>query len=194
MMLLKDICSKNKDGDIMSPEYEAIHKEIAVDWPDWKRKVYNAKNALLKHAKKIESEKQSKNMIPDIMQRLGVKPDEKFGISGDYWERKYMFLGSSLVRVDPNGSLPLKADDILIKLIKGEAEVAKLQYRPMYGETYFMVMWSKDNTPSVKECTWLDDGIDFAMLSLKNIFRTAAEAEKEKENVVRRSKEMKLCL
>lgn len=178
----------------MSPEYEDIHKEIAVDWPDWKRKVYNEEHALSKHAKKIESEKQSKNMMPDIMQRLDIKPNEKFGISGDYLERKYMFLESSLVRVDPNGSLPRKSDDILIKLIKGEAEVVKLQYKPVYGETYFMVMWSKDTTPSIKECTWLDDGIDFAMLSLKNIFRTATEAEKEKENVVRRSKEMKLCL
>lgn len=38
----------------MSPEYEVIHKEIAEEWPEWKRKIYNEEYALSKHAKKIK--------------------------------------------------------------------------------------------------------------------------------------------
>lgn len=112
----------------------------------------------------------TKNYMADVAKILGVELEEEFKI--DSSDTIYKFYKNGLCF--QCGGAWLRADNILIDLIKGDSKIVKLPWQPKLGEEYYAPYIKFE---IVMVTTWLDTPTDFAYKEAGMIFRTKAECE-----------------
>lgn len=128
-------------------------------------------------------------IIESIMKKYNLSIDEEF----------WMILHSGKLRnkyrFDKDGNLLYVAtgcrDDFTLgQLARGEYEVAKIPFKPKYGDKYYYVAFVRGSDTSYPEISdedtiWTDNHFDFLNLRAGNVFRTHGEAESNKYKIYR---------
>ena len=133
----------------------------------------------------------SKNLIPEIAKMLGVELGEEFKIKGydDSNTRTYKFTvqGLRVKLTEHPEATEFNALVALNSLLVGDAEIAKLPWKPKMGDTVY-AFYSPVFAPfanaryktnykwSVDECIWNDTPAARALLKAGWAFKTKAEA------------------
>ena len=119
----------------------------------------------------------AKNLIPQIAQMLGVKLGEEFEIKG----RKgvaYKFIIDELIVSGSNNAEHgyTSANMVLASLVRGDAEIVKLPWKPKKGDVYytFELLGGKW---IVHLLWWTGSPNGYALLDKGWIYRSQAEAE-----------------
>ena len=112
----------------------------------------------------------AKNYMADVAKMLGVELEEEFKIDSSYTIYKFYKNGLCF----QCGGAWLRADNILIDLIKGDSKIVKLPWQPKKGEVYCRPM---DGFEDVDFDNWSNHPIDFALKEAGMIFRTKEECE-----------------
>ena len=64
-------------------------------------------------------------------------------------------------------------------LLAGNEKIIKKPWKPKYGEKYFFINKSRNDTEySVEVLPWWGESVDYALYSIGNIFKTKEEALK----------------
>ena len=111
--------------------------------------------------------------MADIAKMLGVELEEEFKI--DSSDTIYKFYENGLCF--QCGGAWLRADNILIDLIKGERKIVKLPWQPKVGDVYYR---PRDYHTAFSEAVtdfWRDTVNDFALKEAGLIFKTKEECE-----------------
>ena len=113
----------------------------------------------------------AKNLIPEIAKMLGVELGENFKIKGD--EHTYSIKSDGL-----HSDQYAMEDDyaILLDLLRGEAEIIKLPWRPQPGGTFYSFglvygKWCVCSHP------WLNAPDDYGLLEKGWVYRSEEEAQ-----------------
>lgn len=119
----------------------------------------------------------SKNLIPQIAEMLGVGLGEEFEIKG----RKgvaYKFIIDELIVSGSNNAEHgyTSANMVLVSLVRGDAEIVKLPWKPKMYEEYWTFgklgeMWI------VGTLSWRDLPYEILLFDKGWVYRTRAEAE-----------------
>lgn len=112
----------------------------------------------------------TKNYMADVAKMLGVELEEEFKIDSSYTIYKFYKNGLCF----QCGGAWLRADNILIDLIKGDSKIVKLPWQPTKGDEYFKP--GRDFTNAVIEI-WENTAFDFALKEAGMVFRTKEECE-----------------
>lgn len=119
----------------------------------------------------------SKNLIPEICKMLGVELGEEFEIKG----RKgvaYKFIIDELIVSGSNNAEHgyTSANMVLVSLVRGDAEVVKLPWKPKKGDAYFSFALLGDRW--VVRPLWCGGfPNEYALFDKGWAYRTRAEAE-----------------
>lgn len=121
----------------------------------------------------------SKNLIPEIAKMLGVELGEEFEIKG----RKgvaYKFIIDELIVSGSNNAEHgyTSANMVLVSLVRGDAEIVKLPWKPKKGDAYytFVLMGDKWGV-SVGSLHWGGFPNEYALLDKGWVYRSRAEAQ-----------------
>lgn len=112
----------------------------------------------------------AKNYMADVAKMLGVELGEEFKIDGS--NLIYKFFENELC-FQCDGAW-LRADTMLIHLIKGDSKIVKLPWQPRYDEKYYKP--SEDFSYAVA-MFWHNRPWDFAYKETGMVFRTKEECE-----------------
>ena len=112
----------------------------------------------------------TKNYMADIARMLGVELEEEFKI--DSSDTIYKFYKNGLCF--QCGGAWLRADNILIDLIKGDSKIVKLPWQPKGGDEYY---YPACNFKDVFSTNWTYSVVDFAYKEAGLIFKTYEECE-----------------
>lgn len=118
------------------------------------------------------------NHMPEVANMLGVELKERFkiideiGIESDNY---YYFTNEGLVTY--NGYLQ---EDILLNLILGHFRIKDKPWKPSKGDKY----WYISSNGSADYYCWTDDTTDFLTYKLGNCYKTAQEAEDNRDKWV----------
>lgn len=122
----------------------------------------------------------AKNLIPEVLEMLGVKRGVAFKLRAQDSEvcedNLFAFnYHDRLIEILPSGNAEYD-DQKMCKILNGYYEIVKLPWEPKEGEEYF--------TPSayykkVKKGTWKGSTFGYAMKALGMVYRTEAEAEEK---------------
>lgn len=117
------------------------------------------------------------NLIPQIAEMLGVKLGEEFEIKG----RKgvaYKFIIDELIVSGSNNAEHgyTSANMVLASLVRGDAEIAKLPWKPKKGECYYTFELLGDKWV-VRSSWWTGSPYGHALSDKGWIYRTREEAE-----------------
>lgn len=112
----------------------------------------------------------AKNYMQDVAKMLGVELGEEFKIDGS--NLIYKFFENELC-FQCDGAW-LRADNILINLIKGDSKIVKLPWQPRKGEVYCRPEYGFED---VAFDNWGNHPIDFALKEAGMIFKTKEECE-----------------
>ena len=130
------------------------------------------------------------NLIPKIAELLGVEIGEEFKLkqtNGDIKSAKYRFrnIGDQTIyeHTDFCGDWTMCSAEEVGLLVLGKHEIVKLPFKPKDGKTYWSVRWNREQQLSISSANWANDDIDYRMLYCGNVFRTEAEAEKQKYEI-----------
>ena len=119
----------------------------------------------------------SKNLIPQIVQMLGVEIGEKFKIKG-YNKQTYIFDADGLKVI--YGCLMKKrlsfANVMLSSLLAGKVEIVKLPWKPNVGEEYYTFSTSAGKWIACRQ-RWTNHPIDLALLDKCWVFHSKKGAE-----------------
>lgn len=119
----------------------------------------------------------AKNLIPKIAEMLGVGLGEEFEIKG----RKgvaYKFIIDELIVSGSNNAEHgyTSANMVLVSLVRGDAEIVKLPWKPKKGHLYYTFELLGDKW--VVRPAWCGGfPYEYALLKAGWIYRTRAEAE-----------------
>ena len=119
----------------------------------------------------------SKNLIPQIVQMLGVEIGEKFKIKG-YNEPTYRFDADGLKASFDNFSKKEEglANASLGSLLAGNLEIIKLPWKPNVGEEYYTFSTSAGKWIACRQ-RWTNHPIDLALLDKGWVFHSKKGAE-----------------
>lgn len=121
----------------------------------------------------------SKNLIPEIAKLLGVEIGEEFKI--DKVSGRYRFYENNLeILSETDNDWHAKYNYYLLLLISGKFKIVKLPWKPKYTEEYWTFVREKF---LVTQSAWENTAIDFARLKCGMVFRTEAEAIKERPRI-----------
>lgn len=112
----------------------------------------------------------TKNYMADVANMLGVELEEEFMINGS--DKVYKFFKNGLCF--QCGGAWLRADSILIGLIKGEYKIVKLPWQPKYGDKYYYPGAGFRNICSAE---WRNSVLGLAYKEAGLIFKTYEECE-----------------
>lgn len=121
------------------------------------------------------------NYMPKVLEMLGVEVGEKFNIKpliGNpyYFDEDYILVNKNGHNVD---------DDKIIRILAGDFEIEKLQWKPKDDELYYFIGTSGNVLPS----TWCGNGADYYRFNAGNCFCTAEEITPEiKERILQEMK------
>jgi hypothetical protein len=127
----------------------------------------------------------AKNIMADVAKLLGVELEEEFKVKSTEVildDCVFMFSNKTLVyRHDFVGSdnvwRPVANLLIIWGLLKGEAEIIKLPWKPKHREEYYMPLFSYGSSPHVVHNVWIGDTYDQLALKAGIVYRTREEAE-----------------
>lgn len=112
----------------------------------------------------------AKNYIQDVAKMLDVELGEEFKI--DCSNSIYKFFENGLCF--QCGGAWLRADNILIDLIKGDSKIVKLPWQPKGGDEYY---YPACNFKDVFSTNWTYSVVDFAYKEAGLIFKTYEECK-----------------
>lgn len=120
----------------------------------------------------------SKNLIPEIAQMLGVEIGEEFEIKG----RKgvaYKFIIDELIVSGSNNAEHgyTSANMMLASLVRGDAEIVKLPWKPKEGECYYTFIYNCYHKWCVWQQRWSNHPFDLVLLEKGWVYRSREEAE-----------------
>lgn len=123
----------------------------------------------------------SKNLIPDILKKLGVEYGEKFQIYAygtELYKGSLFFFDKDygLTMVKSNGSR-FNADNMIYGIMCGHYEIVKLRWEPKRGESYYAINIADTTTPYIAWHAWNGYVRDYISLQLGIIYKTKEEAE-----------------
>lgn len=128
----------------------------------------------------------AKNLIPEIIQMLGVAIGEKFKIKDKHGEfvsdKTYKFSENALMyfHQEDDNIYRIVSRTTLCSLLNGNYEIVKLPWKPKKGDTYFtfvlMVVLMGDKWV-VRSSRWGGLPNEYALLDKGWVFRTKEEAE-----------------
>lgn len=114
----------------------------------------------------------NKNYMADVAKFLGVELNEEyFKVAGN--EHPYRLTDKGLRNFD-NGRIE---NDMLVRLLTGDAVIVKKPWEPKDGEKYFFISIQNDKF-SIGELTWNGDSYDYELYHMGNFFKTKKEALK----------------
>ena len=121
----------------------------------------------------------SKNLIPEIINLLGVELEEAFKIRRPDYEvcenGIYAFFdGKGLMKRNEQGEFDNNSSIEFEDLCLGNYEIVKLPWEPKKDERYYIPSVSNQ---CVQKYFWHEYTLDFAMKALGMIYRTKEEAE-----------------
>ena len=133
----------------------------------------------------------SKNLIPEIINLLGVELEEAFKIRRPDYEvcekGVYAFFeNEGLMKKNEQGELDNNSSIEFEDLCLGNYEIVKLPWEPKEGEQYWTISFAKNRYPFVESYIWNSDDTDFFKLKLGIVYRTQAEAEAHLEEDYKR--------
>lgn len=119
----------------------------------------------------------SKNLIPAIIQMLGVEIGEKFKVKGDD-ELTYRFDSAGLKITHYSGIeiADIAAKIAFVALLNGKDEIVKLPWKPDYRQMYW-TFGLKDGIWVVVSREWEDYPAEILLADKCWVYRTRAEAE-----------------
>lgn len=112
----------------------------------------------------------AKNYMDDVAKMLGVELEEEFKI--DSSDTIYKFYKNGLCF--QCGGAWLRADNILIDLIKGDSKIVKLPWQPKKGDEYY---YPGEGFNNVCRALWGNTIFGFAYKEAGLIFKTYEECE-----------------
>lgn len=112
----------------------------------------------------------AKNYMDDVAKMLGVELEEEFKI--DSSDTIYKFYKNGLCF--QCGGAWLRADNILIDLIKGDSKIVKLPWQPKKGDEYY---YPGEGFNNVCRALWGNTVIGFAYKEAGLTFKTYEECE-----------------
>nr|DAK02766.1 MAG TPA: hypothetical protein [Caudoviricetes sp.] len=123
----------------------------------------------------------SKNLIPAIIQMLGVEIGEKFKVKGDD-ELTYRFDSAGLKITHYSGIeiAEISANVAFVNLVNGKDEIVKLPWKPKDNDVYYTFVSAGagiDCVYTLISYRWDGCVIDMALLKAGWVFRTRQEAE-----------------
>lgn len=120
----------------------------------------------------------SKNLIPAIIQMLGVEIGEKFKVKGDD-ELTYRFDSDGLKITHYSGIeiAEISANVAFVNLVNGKDEIVKLTWEPKLGEKYWTFVLCRVKTWGVINYVWSNGPSRMAVLKAGWVYRTREEAE-----------------
>lgn len=124
----------------------------------------------------------AKNLIPEIIQMLGVAIGEEFKIKDKHGEfvsdKTYKFSENALMyfHQEDDNIYRIVSRTTLCSLLNGNYEIVKLPWKPKKGETYF-TFDRIGNKWSTNSYWWGDFPDEYALLDKGWVFRTEKEAE-----------------
>lgn len=126
----------------------------------------------------------SKNYMPDVAKMLGVELGERFTLDdGTNTEYAITQKGISIFGNDKK----CNTDFVLGCLLRGSYEIVKLPWKPKDGDDYYFVY----PDGSIYCCHFCYKGpVDLAMLYMGNCFRTKADAEAHKDEIMAKFREV----
>lgn len=119
----------------------------------------------------------SKNLIPAIIQMLGVEIGEKFKVKGDD-ELTYRFDSDGLKITHYSGIeiAEISANVAFVNLVNGKDEIIKLPWKPKAGDEYYSFGCAREAW-FVRKQQWTNHPLDLALLGKGWVYRTKEEAE-----------------
>ena len=111
------------------------------------------------------------NHISKIAEMLGVQTGEYFEINGR--TGTYVFTRDGLYEVGYHN----RFDEMLVNLLSGRLTIKRKPWRPKCDEKYYSIGPGGVLEPG----TWINDFIDIAMYRLGNCYKTAQEAEANRD-------------
>lgn len=120
----------------------------------------------------------SKNLIPDILKKLGVEYGEKFQIYAygtELYKGSLFFFDKDygLTMVKSNGSR-FNADNMIYGIMCGHYEIVKLRWEPKNCDDYYVL---NALTGTIECYSWGATTFDLALKALNMVYRTREEAE-----------------
>lgn len=112
----------------------------------------------------------AKNYMADVARMLGVELGEEFKIDGS--NLIYKFFENELC-FQCDGAW-LRADNILIDLIKGDSKIVKLPWQPKKGDEYY---YPGEGFNNICRALWGNTVFGFAYKEAGLIFKTYEECE-----------------
>ena len=139
-----------------------------------------------------KSETIEQKVFEVLRKEIGVEPDEEFDVYQNgvkQWTCK--FKGGEFCQ---KVNYELCKSDVWIDLIWNFSSYTfkRKPFIPEQGEDYFFLTVSRDENISLKRGrkTWTDDGVDYGMLALGNVFRSEEEALASKDKLLERLKKL----
>lgn len=142
-----------------------------------------------------KSETIKQKVFEVLRKEIGVEPDEEFDVYQNgvkQWTCK--FKGGEFCQ---KVNYELCKSDVWVDLIWNFSSYTfkRKPFVPEYEEDYFFLTVSRDenNNISLKRGrkTWTDDGVDYGMLALGNVFRSEEEALGNKDKLLERLNELR---
>ena len=124
----------------------------------------------------------SKNLIPEIINLLGVELEEAFKIRRPDYEvcekGVYAFFeNEGLMKKNEQGEFDNNSSIEFEDLCLGNYEIVKLPWKPKNGEIYWTIVFRGNGKPFAGRLFWNGDNTDFGMKALNMVYRTREEAE-----------------
>lgn len=140
-----------------------------------------------------KSETIKQKVLEVLRKEIGVEPDEKFDVYQNgvkQWTCK--FKGGEFCQ---KVNYELCKSDVWIDLIWNFSSYTfkRKPFIPEQGEDYFFLTVSRDENISLKRGrkTWTDDGVDYGMLALGNVFRSEKEAFASKDKLLEKLEKLR---
>jgi hypothetical protein len=120
----------------------------------------------------------AKNLIPEIVQMLGVELGEEFKIKG-YSEAFMITPDKGLIATDDDSETEtewIPANILFVALLNGEEAIVKLPWQPKNGEVYYTYNFSASKWV-VCSSWWGGSPSEYALFDKGWVYRTREEAQ-----------------
>lgn len=136
------------------------------------------------------------NYMEKVAEMLGVELNERFNVipkdkknSVNYtcWvDNEGLYRIAAQDKGNHNNYIAVKDEEILEKLLTGAYELVKIPWKPKTGNRYCFI----GTSGVIHNTTWINCAADIALYAMGNCYRTKAEAEKHKDEVLAKMKEV----
>lgn len=190
---------KDLDGAFVGVEFDEYMGGHNGSWNGKQGYCWYIEDENLEKIEETDTEEKSETIEQKVFEvlrkEIGVEPDEEFDVYQNgvkQWTCK--FEGGEFCQ---KVNYELCKSDVWVDLIWNFSSYTfkRKPFVPEYEEDYFFLTVSRDenNNISLKRGrkTWTDDGVDYGMLALGNVFRSEEEALGNKDKLLERLNELR---